>query len=154
MCTQHFSIHSVREWETSEDQVKPGWQAGQLLTSSSVTLTGCGAISTTAKKSSSCWSRSARPGASSSLDQHWTNTRTPLFLHTAPRHTRTPSNILHGLNHRSWRSRQGGAVPDQEEKASHQKLTKEEKGRQARTRSRRRRAGNQSSHHCIKNQQQ
>jgi hypothetical protein len=88
------------------------------------------------------------------LDQHWTITRTPLFLHTAPGHTRTPSHILHGLNHRSWRSRQGGAVPDQEDKASHQKQTKEEKGRQARTWSRRRRAGNQSIHHCIKNQQQ
>jgi hypothetical protein len=69
-------------------------------------------------------------------------------LHTTPRHTRTPSNILHGLNHRSWRSRQGGAVPDQEEKASHQKLTKEEKGRQARTRSRRGRAGKpEASYH-------
>jgi hypothetical protein len=71
MCTQHFSNHSVREWG---NRIRPS-HSDKQLTRSLVTAWEVWAGSTSAAEQTSCRLDELHQ-ESSSLDQHWANTRT------------------------------------------------------------------------------
>jgi hypothetical protein len=79
-------------------------------------LTELAAVSTTAASRASSWRRSARPEEASTIrpaPHHQKNTTVLQHSTITPEH----KPIDHGLNPGSWwRRRQGGVVPDQEEK--------------------------------------